>query len=74
VGFIGNSIDTLIRASVQVRFRCKRCGIDTERKDHCRKPTIKEKGITVVNNDVVNLAAILLAAFTGGILILLLPI
>ncbi|WP_209367853.1 DUF92 domain-containing protein [Priestia megaterium] len=73
-GFIGNAIDTLLGASVQVRFRCQSCGIETERKEHCRKPTIKEKGIIFFNNDVVNLASILLAAFTGGILILFLPI
>jgi uncharacterized protein (TIGR00297 family) len=53
-GFIGNVIDTIIGAFYQQKFHCQSCGIETEKKVHCGQPTIRIKGITYVDNDMVN--------------------
>jgi uncharacterized protein (TIGR00297 family) len=53
-GFLGNVIDTLFGAFYQQKYRCPNCGIVTERKVHCQRPTVRIKGLTFVDNDMVN--------------------
>lgn len=70
LGFIGNVIDTLLGALVQITYKCPRCGIETERYSHCDTATVPIQGLKLVNNDVVNgisnLAAVLLGAVWYG--------
>lgn len=61
-GFVGNIIDTLIGAFYQQGYVCKQCGIETEKKVHCRWPTTRIKGLTYVDNDMVNFLSGFLAA------------
>ncbi|MFS0861557.1 DUF92 domain-containing protein [Fredinandcohnia sp. 179-A 10B2 NHS] len=65
VGFLGNLIDTILGASIQVVFKCSVCGIETEKTFHCNKETNYLKGVPFCNNDVINFASILLAAILG---------
>lgn len=65
-GFLGNIIDTMIGAYYQQVYRCHVCGIETEKKHHCKQKTLKNKGIPFLNNDFVN--------FLSGLLSVLLAI
>lgn len=60
-GFAGNVLDTLLGASVQVSFRCKNCGLMTEKVTHCGQETVYAQGIMWINNETVNFLAILLS-------------
>lgn len=53
-GFAGNLIDTLLGAFFQQLYVCDICGIETEKKIHCHRPTMKLKGFTRFDNDMVN--------------------
>lgn len=53
-GFLGNVIDTLFGAFYQQKYQCPNCAIVTERKVHCKRPTVRIKGLTFVDNDMVN--------------------
>ena len=63
-GFVGHFVDSLLGAVCQVIYRCSSCHIETERKRHCGRTTVKEKGIEWVNNDSVNIAC----TISGGLL------
>jgi uncharacterized protein (TIGR00297 family) len=61
-GFLGNLIDTLLGALIQARYRCPKCGLETEKTIHCGLSTRLIKGTRLFNNDVVNVSAITLAS------------
>ncbi|WP_173106836.1 DUF92 domain-containing protein [Bacillus sp. KH172YL63] len=52
-GFLGNLMDTFLGATVQLAYRCKVCGMQTEATRHCERQTIRTKGYGM-NNEVVN--------------------
>lgn len=62
-GTMGSLIDSLPGATLQAAIYCRVCGKMTEKKFHCMKPAIHEKGYLFVGNDMVNLAA----GITGGV-------
>ncbi|MDV2683180.1 DUF92 domain-containing protein [Alkalihalophilus lindianensis] len=72
VGFLGNFIDTLIGASLQVMYRCKECGVETESKRHCGRKTEYVSGLKWLNNDLVNIACTSAGALLGILVALLL--
>ncbi|MBL4951403.1 DUF92 domain-containing protein [Neobacillus sp. YIM B02564] len=53
-GYLGNVIDTLIGAYYQQLYVCQNCGIKTEKTVHCGLPAVRIKGISCVDNDMVN--------------------
>jgi uncharacterized protein (TIGR00297 family) len=61
-GFIGNIVDTVFGAFYQKVYTCNQCGIETEKKNHCQKPTVRIKGLRLVDNDMVNFLSGLIAA------------
>jgi len=62
-GFAGSIADSLLGATVQVRYRCTGCGGTTERRVHsCGSPTVRDRGWPWMNNDTVNVLAIAAAA------------
>lgn len=67
VGFIGNLIDTILGATVQVTYTCPNCGLNTEKTNHCEQSTIYKSGFRFLNNDTVNFLSIAL----GSLFILL---
>ncbi|WP_017728325.1 DUF92 domain-containing protein [Halalkalibacterium ligniniphilum] len=67
-GFMGNLMDTFVGATGQVLYRCKQCGMDTERKTHCGMKTRKTFGIRWLNNDVVNGICTLTGAVIGALI------
>lgn len=56
-GFIGNIIDTLAGAFSQKVYTCAVCGKETEKEFHCLAPSIKIKGFSFMDNDMVNFFA-----------------
>jgi uncharacterized protein (TIGR00297 family) len=60
-GFLGNVIDTVLGAFCQQKYECSNCKIITERKVHCHRPTVRIKGLTFVDNDMVNFLSGLIA-------------
>jgi len=69
-GYIGNVIDTIIGAFYQQMYTCQHCGIETEKKVHCQRTTTRIKGLTLVDNDMVNF----LSGFLAAVLAILLNI
>lgn len=64
-GFLGNLIDTLLGAGIQARFRCRVCGLETEKTVHCHESTMLIKGGRWINNDVINILAVTLACLSA---------
>ncbi len=56
-GFSGAIADSILGATVQAQFRCKVCGLPTERLYHCSENTRQVSGFHYINNDVVNFLA-----------------
>ncbi|MGG1573638.1 DUF92 domain-containing protein [Fictibacillus sp. NRS-1165] len=69
-GFLGNMLDTVIGGTVQVSYRCKRCGAEVEERFHCGVECDKLKGWSVITNNAVNFASSTAAGLTAGVLIL----
>jgi len=67
LGFSGMLLDSLFGEVVQEKNRCRICGEETERKDHCGEKTVRVRGIPHFTNDVVNL----LSVSAAGLLALL---
>ncbi|MEH7124528.1 DUF92 domain-containing protein [Bacillus sp. JJ1773] len=70
-GFVGNIIDTMFGAFIQVVYQCKICGAEVEASNHCGKRTIYKRGLIMMNNDIVNFSSGFLAALLGLLFLLL---
>jgi uncharacterized protein (TIGR00297 family) len=64
-GFMGSIWDTIIGATLQVKYRCPTCQNITEKLTHCQTPTSMISGKRYINNEVTNLSAIFLASILG---------
>lgn len=65
-GLAGSLVDSFLGATVQAEYRCPSCNQATERSTHgCGTPATLTRGLRWMNNDAVNLAAILGSACTG---------
>jgi uncharacterized membrane protein len=69
IGFFGMVTDSMLGALLQGRFRCPACGVASEWRVHrCGAATIREGGMTWLNNDGVNFVATALAGCaTAGV-------
>lgn len=66
IGFLGMTVDSLLGAAAQGRFRCPRCSESSEWRVHrCGAVTILEGGWRWLDNDGVNGFATALAALAG---------
>ncbi len=63
VGFSGSVADSFLGAAVQAKYKCKICGLTTEKKIHCGEKTFLVKGKKWFNNDLVNITSGLLSVF-----------
>lgn len=62
----GAMLDSLLGATVQGLYRCPACEVETERIIHrCGTPTLPARGWAFLNNDRVNLVAIVAGAVVG---------
>ncbi|MCU6707595.1 DUF92 domain-containing protein [Paenibacillus sp. J5C_2022] len=65
-GLAGAFADSLLGATGQAMFRCRVCGSETERAEHCGRPARHERGFAALNNDRVNLLSSLLAGLLAA--------
>ena len=64
-GFIGSALDSLLGATLQDQRWCDTCEKATEQRVHrCGSATRSVRGVSWIDNDVVNLSC----AVTGGLL------
>jgi len=61
-GTAGSLTDSLLGARLQTMYRCRACGRDLEKREHCGTPTVRVRGLGWMNNDVVNM----LSSVVGG--------
>jgi len=64
-GFLGCTLDSLIGATVQAKYKCSVCGKNTEKRYHCNHLSIHLGGNIAIDNNMVNLLATLFGAFVG---------
>ncbi|SDI32781.1 DUF92 domain-containing protein [Natribacillus halophilus] len=70
-GFLGAMADTLIGAFLQEERQCVRCQALIEEKRHCGQPTRKVRGISGLDNNMVNTACTGMGAFVAMMIFLL---
>ncbi len=67
-GLAGSLCDSLLGATVQQIYTCVVCQKETEKKLHCGQPTRPLKGISWINNDLVNFLASLFGGLVAGVI------
>lgn len=68
-GFLGSICDSFLGATVQVKYKCSKCNIITEKTFHCENKTNYYQGLKFINNDTVNFLSNLIALLLSFILI-----
>ncbi len=68
-GVLGMLADSLLGATLQARYRCRRCGARCERPAHCDQPAARVGGLAWLDNDGVNLAATSAGALAAAALV-----
>lgn len=68
---LGNLLDSLLGATVQVIYKCSVCEKITEKKIHCNKASDYFKGLVFVDNDLVNFLSVLFISFVYFIFLIL---
>lgn len=61
----GMFLDSVFGASIQAKFRCPTCEIQTERAYHCGRPTIHATGLPWMSNSRVNFLTNILTTVAG---------
>jgi len=67
-GFVGSLVDSILGASIQVRYKCKVCNLITEKGEHCGQNSSVIGGYRLINNDFVNFGSSLAAGLFALIL------
>ncbi len=60
LGFLGAYFDSLLGCLIQVKYKCSKCNIITEKNEHCNTLTNYYSGNRIIDNDVVNFLSNLL--------------
>lgn len=70
-GFLGAIFDSILGATIQVKYKCQKCAKITEKKTHCKKETTYYKGLKIINNDIVNLTSNIFAGIISALICLI---
>ncbi len=68
VAFLGVFFDSFLGSVLQAKYRCTVCIVNTEKPEHCGKPTELVSGIGVVHNDTVNAFSTLFTSIIAFVL------
>jgi len=63
-GFLGSIIDSILGATVQAIYKCRKCGRLVEQRTHCGLKAELYKGFTAIDNNIVNF----LTSLIGGLI------
>ena len=69
-GFLGCVVDSILGATIQVKYKCSTCGTIVEKKEHCQAKTVKNSGLSFVDNNLVNFLSTVFAAVLSIIFIM----
>jgi uncharacterized protein (TIGR00297 family) len=69
-GLAGALLDSVLGASVQAQYRCRKCHHWTERRVHCGQDATLVGGLRFVNNDLVNIFCTSFASLMAAIIFL----
>ena len=69
IPFFGMILDSVIGASLQVKYKCAKCGKYTERAEHCGEKTVYAGGIRFLDNSAVNLLTNIITGIIGYIIV-----
>jgi uncharacterized protein (TIGR00297 family) len=71
-GMIATNIDSIFGATIQAKYICANCRRHLERRAmHCNFLTVQERGISMVDNNVVNLLGAIIGAFVSASFIII---
>ena len=68
-GFLGSILDSVMGASIQAVYKCRVCGALIEFGIHCGEKAELVKGLSIINNDMVNFLSNLIAVTLLALLI-----
>ena len=68
-GIVGNLSDSILGASLQVKYKCSVCSEIVEKPVHCEQSALLIKGFKWINNDIVNLATAVIGGLFGFLFI-----
>ena len=71
VASVGSFFDSILGALLQVKYRCNKCGIITEKRIHCDEVTEKFSGLSFITNDAVNLLSTLFSSIVTIIIFII---
>ncbi len=63
--YLGMLADSVIGSLMQVKYTCSVCGIQTEMKEHCGRPTEVSGGCKKISNSMVNTICTVISAAVG---------
>lgn len=69
--YTGMILDSVLGSQLQVKYKCKSCGIYTENITHCGKKSVYSKGLPFLTNSMVNFICTILAGMMAWINILI---
>jgi uncharacterized protein (TIGR00297 family) len=70
-GIVGSIADSILGATIQRIGICESCGRITENLRHCNCPTRRLRGLSAIDNNVVNLLSTFIGAFSTVVLFIL---
>jgi uncharacterized protein (TIGR00297 family) len=71
-GMIATNLDSIFGATIQAKYRCTNCRKSLEKRSmHCNLLTVQERGISLVDNNVVNLLAAIIGAIISATFIII---
>jgi uncharacterized protein (TIGR00297 family) len=71
-GIVSTNVDSLLGATVQAKYRCIRCKKLIEKKTiHCNLVAIREQGVAIIDNNVVNVISAIVGALISIVFIIL---
>jgi uncharacterized protein (TIGR00297 family) len=70
-GFAGSILNSVVGASIQAQYRCRKCHHLTENPKHCGDLSLLIRGFRFINNDLVNRASCLFAGLMTTAILLL---
>lgn len=71
-GVLATNLDSFLGSTIQAKYKCIHCKMRLEKKAiHCNKSMIQDKGIPIIDNNVVNLLGAMVGALISATFVIL---